>query len=374
MTSASLTADLKQQALRLGFSFSGACPAVTPHGISRLAEWLSAGNHGEMQYLADRKEAYAHPKHVLDGVRSMLMLAVNYGTTSPASPTSGSGRISRYAWGDDYHDLIWSRLNDLSGWLREQQPGVSVRGVVDTAPLLEREFAQLAGLGWVGKNTMLLNRTAGSWFFIAALLTDAELDYDAPFDGDFCGTCTACLDACPTDAFVEPYVLDARKCISYLTIELKSEIPAELRSGMGEWLFGCDACQDVCPWNRRAPTIDEPKFQPRPNNNPVELTALFDLDDDAFRKRFRETPLWRPRRRGILRNAAIVLGNHRSPDAIPAITKGLHDKEALVRGAAAWALGRHDYSEATAALERRLLVEIDAEVRGEIEAALSPRH
>jgi epoxyqueuosine reductase len=299
-----------------------------------------------MQYLTQRAAAYEHPRHVLDGVRSILVLAMPYRTVEPSQPDSKQGKVSRYAWGQDYHHLIWQRLNELAAWLSAQSQGCRVRGVVDTAPLLEREFAQLAGLGWIGKNTLLLNRELGSWFFLAALLTDVELDYDEPYTADHCGACTACLDACPTDAFVAPYVLDARKCISYLTIEHRSQIPEPLREGIGDWLFGCDVCQDVCPWNTRghnAAYTDEVALQPAERMNPIDLISLFDLDDESFRARFRHTPLWRAKRRGFLRNAAIVLGNRRTPAAIAALTKGLGDSEALVREACAWALQQlHD--------------------------------
>ncbi len=244
------------------------------------------------------------------------------------------------------------------------------RGVVDTAPLLEREFAQLAGLGWIGKNSLLLNRQWGSWFFLAALLTDVELSYHADSEVDHCGTCTACLEACPTDAFVQPYVLDARRCISYLTIELKEAIPADLRPGLGDWLFGCDECQDVCPWNGRVPATVERSFRPRADSDPVELAWLFDLDDQRFRTWFRDTPLWRPRRRGILRNAAIVLGNQRCVAALPALIKGLQDDEPLVRGACAWALGQCGVPPAIAALRDRQAAEPHEEVQQEIAAAV----
>jgi epoxyqueuosine reductase len=249
-------------------------------------------------------------------------------------------------------------------------PEARIRGVVDTAPLLEREFAQLAGLGWIGKNTLLLNRHEGSWFFLAALLTDIELVYDAPHETDHCGTCRACLDACPTDAFPQPYVLDASRCISYLTIELRDAIPAELRTGLGEWVFGCDVCQDVCPWNSRAPLSRQREFEARSNSNPMDLIGLFELDDAAFRERFRSTPLWRPRRRGLLRNAAIVLGNRPTPLAISALVRGLHDGEPLVRGACAWALGQYRGSATADALRFRLSVEENGDVLREIAAAL----
>jgi epoxyqueuosine reductase len=365
-----LTERLKQKSLELGFHANGACPAVTPEGISRFEEWLEAGYAGQMHYLPDRREAYKDPRFVLEGARSILMLVINYRTADPVAPKPGQARISRYAWGGDYHDLIRERLNQLAAFLGTLIPEANVRGVVDTAPLLEREFAQLAGLGWIGKNTLLLNREAGSWFFLAALLTDQELAYDEPSRTDHCGTCTACLDACPTNAFTDAYVLDARRCISYLTIELKDAIPEDLREGAGDWLFGCDICQDVCPWNHFAPTSAEPSFVPRDGSNPVELKELFQLSDEQFRRRFRDTPLWRPRRCGILRNAAIVLGNQRYPAAIEALTKGLNDDEPLVRGAAAWALGRYDEPEARLALEKRGEVEMDSEVVSEIAAAM----
>jgi epoxyqueuosine reductase len=371
MSPEQLTTRLKQKSHELGFDMAGACPVVTPEGISRFGQWLDAGYAGQMHYLPDRREAYEHPRHVLDGARSLLILAMNYRTTDAAHIAPGQGRISRYAWGEDYHDLIRERLNALAAFCREICPAANVRGVVDTAPLLEREFARLAGLGWIGKNTLLLNRNAGSWFFLAALLTDQELAYDEPMQADHCGTCTACLDACPTDAFVDAYVLDARRCISYLTIELKEPIPAALRSNMGEWVFGCDVCQDVCPWNNHAPLSGKSSFEPQADSNPVDLAALFDLDDEGFRSKFRHMPLWRPRRRGILRNAAIALGNRPHPPAVGALIKGLHDNEPLVRGACAWALGRYRDPAARTALEQRLEIESDEMVLAEIRAAIS---
>jgi len=369
MDTPALTRSLKMEAQRLGFALAGVCPAVTPTGLHHFHDWLAAGYAGEMQYLHERKAAYQHPQHVLAGARSLVMLAFNYRTVDPTSPQAGQGRISRYAWGSDYHDLIRERLHALADSLRIQRPEASVRGVVDTAPLLEGELAQLAGLGWIGKNTLLLNRELGSWFFLAALLTDVELEYDAPHATDHCGTCRACLDACPTQAFVAPYVLDSRRCISYLTIELRSAIGHELRPLMGDWLFGCDICQDVCPWNHRAPQTDVADLSPSPLTNPVELVALLELDDEGFRKRFRRSPLWRAKRRGLLRNAAIVLGNQRPTGALAALTKGLGDAEPLVRGACAWALGQYDNPQAQAALEAQLSFESDSDVRSEIIAA-----
>ena len=372
-----LSADIKAEARRLGFSLVGICPAVEPTGFPRLVDWLAAGHAGEMQWIGDRLAAYQHPRHVLDGVRSLVMLAIPYRTVEPQLSAPGLGRVSRYAWGVDYHDLVRERLHALADYLRERSVGCQARGVVDTAPLLEREFAQLAGLGWIGKNTLLLNREAGSWFFLAALLTDAELAIDAPFAADHCGTCRACLDACPTGAFTEPYVLDSRRCLSYLTIELNGSVPDELRAGLGDWLFGCDICQEVCPWNNRAPADGAREFLPTEGTNPIALAPLFELDDDAFRRRFRQTPLWRARRRGLLRNAAIVLGNRPVAAALPALVHGVHDPEPLVRGACAWALGQFlrggiEAGVARAALLALQSVEVDETVRGEVSAALSP--
>lgn len=371
MNAADITLKLRYKAGELGFSQTGVCPAVTPAGLKRFDEWLSAGYAGTMSYLADRREAYSHPRHVLDGVRSVVVLAMNYRTTEPNPAGEGQGRVSRYAWGGaDYHDLLRDSLNQLISWLKSVAPAANARGVVDTAPLMEREFAQLAGLGWIGKNTLLLNREDGSWFFLAALLTDLELVYDHPFEADHCGTCRACLDACPTDAFPQPYVLDASRCISYLTIERRGPVPDDLRAGIGEWLFGCDVCQDVCPWNSKSPISREPAFTPKVENDPLDLVELFELDDAAFRERFRHTPLWRAKRRGLLRNAAIVLGNRPTLRARSALIKGLNDDEPLVRGACAWALGKLTISEVLAALEARRRVEHDASVIAEIDRAL----
>jgi epoxyqueuosine reductase len=374
MIAGDLTIQLKRQAAELGFSLAGVTPAISPTGTARLDDWLAAGYGGQMHYLAERRSAYEHPRHVLDGVRSVLMLAMNYQTAEPARAGPGQGRVSRYAWGAaDYHDLIHERLTALADFFHEREPAALVRGVVDTAPLMEREFAQLAGLGWVGKHTLLINPARGSWFFLAALLTDIELEYDQPHETDHCGTCRACLDACPTNAFPQPYVLDATRCISYLTIELRDAIPTDLRAGIGDWLFGCDVCQEVCPWNSKAEPTSQIEFAPVKENNPIELTSLFSLDDAAFRARFRHSPLWRPKRRGLLRNAAIVLGNRPTPATLPALLCGLNDVEPLVRGAAAWALGRFATPAAFEALKGQLMTEPDADVRREITAALDSR-
>ncbi len=252
------------------------------------------------------------------------------------------GRVAKYASGSaDYHDLLKQRLKLLAKFLHEQRPGCRTRPVVDTAPLLERDFARRAGLGWFGKNTMLINRRSGSWLFLGALLTDVELEPDAPHETSHCGTCTRCLDACPTDAFVEPYVLDARRCISYLTIELRDQpIPESLRDGMGNWVFGCDVCQDVCPWNRKAPRSSEPAFAAVGDLTPTNLNWLLSLSENAFRSRFRGTPLARPGRSGVLRNAAIAAGNSGDTRHLPALSVAAADACDLIRDAATWAISK----------------------------------
>jgi epoxyqueuosine reductase len=366
-----LASALKAEASRLGFDLAGIVPAVAAPGYDRLQQWLAAGYAGEMEYLGKRAEAYSHPRHVLDGARSLLVLSFNYRTVEPKPTQPGGGRVSRYAWGRDYHDLIRERLDELTSFLRARVPEARARTVVDTAPLLERELAELSGLGWIGKNTLLLNTRAGSWFFLAVLLTDVELDYDSPQASDHCGTCRACLDACPTGAFVDAFVLDARRCISYLTIESRRPIPRELRAGIGDWLFGCDVCQEVCPWNRRAPISPERELEPTGGTSSIGLAALFELDEAAFRARFRHSPLWRPKRRGLLRNAAIVVGNQSPCGPWPALVHGLNDVDALVRGASAWGLGQYGHAEARAALTSRYQREQDAEVRTEILDALA---
>jgi epoxyqueuosine reductase len=247
-----------------------------------------------------------------------------------------AARIARYALGPDYHDVLRDKLKQLLAWLQEEAPGCRGRGVVDTAPLLERDYARRAGLGWFGKNTMLLHPKLGSYFFLGALLLDIELQADAPFSTSHCGTCTACLDACPTEAFVGPGVLDSRRCISYLTIELRGAIDAELRPGMGDWLFGCDICQEVCPWNRKAPAAKE--FTPHSELLAVDPVGLLSMDENEFRRRFRHTALWRSKRAGLVRNAAIVLGNTADATALPALHRAMSDTDPVVREAVAWAI------------------------------------
>ncbi len=317
-----LEGRLKQHARALGFDLVGIAPVGPADGFDRLRDWLDRGFAGEMTYMHRHAEARRHPASVLPEVRSVVMLGMNYNPGREEEKDEGNcGRIARYACGADYHDVLRERLNRLLAWLQSERPGCVGRGVVDTAPLLERDFARRAGLGWFGKNTLLLNKRLGSYFFLAALLVDAELWPDAPFEARHCGTCTACLDACPTEAFVGPGVLDSRRCISYLTIELKGAVPPELRRGVGDWLFGCDICQEVCPWNRKAPAATEPALRPRPDLEAVDPIELLGLTEEQFRRRFRGTALMRSKRRGLLRNAALVLGNVGDERALPALRR-----------------------------------------------------
>jgi epoxyqueuosine reductase len=326
---------LKQRAHDLGFELAGIAPATPADGFNRLREWLDRGFAGEMNYLHRPPDARRHPSSVLPEVRSVLMVGMNYNRARFPPP---GAKIARYARGEDYHDVLRGRLNRLLEWVRQEVPGCRGRGVVDTAPLLERDFARRAGLGWFGKNTMLINKRLGSYFFLGALLLDLELLPDPVHESSHCGTCTACLDACPTGAFAGPGWLDSRRCISYLTIELRGPVPAELREPVGDWLFGCDVCQEVCPWNRKAPPAAEPALQARPDLEAVDPVEILRLSEEEFCRRFRGTALMRTRRRGLLRNAAIVLGNRGDPGALPALEKAQADPEPLIRDAARWAI------------------------------------
>jgi epoxyqueuosine reductase len=286
------------------------------------------------------------------------MLTLPYSNRSSPSLPTGFGQVARYASGSvDYHDSIHHRLKNLGKWLEQKASDVIWRGVVDTAPLLEREFAELAGLGWIGKNTLLLNRQLGSYFFLASLLTNLPLPCDEPNQTDHCGTCRACLDACPTEAFPEPHVLDARRCISYLTIEQRGMPDRDLRSGIGNWLFGCDICQQVCPWNSKSPSVIDPEFIFREEIGAMNLTDLLQMDDERFRNLFRHTPFWRSKRRGLIRNAAIVAGNQKALTCIPHLIQLLQDNEELIRAASVWALLQMPTPEVTLNLQQLALTE-----------------
>jgi epoxyqueuosine reductase len=290
-----------------------------------------------MDYLERTRRERVDPPRLLPGARAAVAVALSYHTSSDDESAPGRMRVARYAAGSDYHEVMRPRLEALARFI-ESAGGVGVRSraAVDTSAVLERDLAARAGLGWFGKNTNLLTPSLGSWFFIGVVLTTAEPAFDDAV-ADRCGTCMACLDACPTGAFRAPYALDARRCIAYLTIEHRGDIDEALRPLIGEWGFGCDVCQDVCPWNRKAATTREPSFVPP--NVPAPETLLA-LDDAAFRERFRHTALWRARRSGLRRNAAIVLGNRGDTAAVPALRAAMADDDPVVRAAAEWALSR----------------------------------
>ncbi len=347
---AELTDRLKAEARRLGFDLVGVAPAVVPPGYGRYLEWLEAGRAAGMDYLRKRAEAREHPRHVLEGARSVVVVGMIYGRPGSTDLGPTRAKVARYARGADYHEILWRRLESLLDWLRDARPGVTGRAVCDTAPLLERDFARLAGLGWIGKNTCLIDREAGSFTVLGAVLVDVELSYDRPIEVNHCGTCTRCLDACPTDAFDGPGQLDARRCLSYWTIEHKGMIPDPMAGSLGDWAFGCDICQDVCPWNRKAPPGREPGLDPRPEWSDPDLIAWLEADPVAFARSLKGTALARSKRSGLLRNAALILGARQVPEAVPALVGRLRDPDPVVRGSSAWALGRIGSDPARAAL------------------------
>jgi epoxyqueuosine reductase len=362
VTPTALAERVKATGQRLGFDLVAVGPADLPEHGAALDAWLDAGCAGTMTYMERTRAARRDPARVLPGARSVIACALNYYQGADAA---GPPHVARYAWGDDYHGVMEPRLRALLDDLVAAAPGSAGRAYVDTGPLLERELAARAGLGWVGKNTMLLNPALGSYFFIGMILTTAELQPDPPLP-DRCGTCTRCLEACPTAAFPRPYVLDARRCVSYLTIEHRGPIPDDARASLGTLAFGCDICQDVCPWNRKAPVTSEAAFRAR------DLPALrqwVGLTEAEYRERFRGSPLRRARRRGLRRNAAVVLGNAGDAEAGPALVAALGDPDPEVRLHAVWALGRLG---GAAAIGRALGDETDEHVRRELVAALGP--
>lgn len=337
LTNAQLSHAIKQAGGQLDFNLVKIAPAVSPSGFHPLLKWIANGYAADMDWIPRRADAYKHPDGVMPGTRSVIVVALNYANEQPPETDA---RISRYAWGtSDYHKVLKKRLKKLAKVIYDIRPEAQCRTAVDTAPLLERDFAQVAGIGWYGKNTMLISREIGSWFFLGAILTSAELDYDQPFESDHCGSCTRCLDACPTEAFPEPGVLDANRCISYLTIERRSKsVPDDLRQGMGNWIFGCDICQEVCPWNRFAPSDSLPEFKRREELDGLSLNDILSLDEQTFDAVFVGTPLKRTGRDVIVRNAAIAAGNQRAKASLEALTKLTHDASDLVRDAAVWAI------------------------------------
>jgi len=367
-----VSAKIKAEALRLGFSRVGLAPARPAPRLEAYLSWVAAGCHGEMRYLArpDRLARRRDLQVILPGARTLVVVTAEYGPALPG-PKPGEGRVAAYALGLDYHAAMLVRLETLAGWLRKQSPhAVRCRAFVDTGAVLERGHAQAAGLGFIGKNTMLIHPRRGSDFFLGEIVADAEVDvYDQPGRETQCGTCTRCLGACPTQAFVEPYVLDARRCISYLTIEHPGCIDRQLRSQMGQWVFGCDVCRQVCPWQKFTPGADWPELRPRPLW-PAGLGWWLSLDQAAFDGAFRGTALHRSGRERLVRNACVAAGNNRDPELVPELRARLQDASPLVRGHAAWALGQLAGRAAAPWLAERLASEPESEVRAELEACL----
>ncbi|HET7340563.1 MAG TPA: tRNA epoxyqueuosine(34) reductase QueG [Methylomirabilota bacterium] len=335
LTELALTEAVKTKAAALGFSRVAVGRVGAPAHGAAFEQWLQAGYGEGMPWLEDTRAERLDPARVLDGVRSAIVVALAYGPRDDGPSWSG---VSRYARGADYHEVMRPRLHVLRDYVSAAAGDeVRSRAALDTSAVLERDIAAAAGLGWIGKNTNLIAPGAGSYFFIGTVLTTATLAPDGPI-ADHCGTCRACLDACPTGAFPEPWVLDARRCLAYLTIEHRGDVPDDLKPAMRDWLFGCDVCQEVCPWNRKAPPASESALAP---SAPLpDLEALLAMDDAAFRARFRGTALRRAKRAGVARNAALLLGNRGDAASAPALRRALHDPDEGVREAAAWALER----------------------------------
>ncbi len=370
---AKLSRRIKETAEGLGFELVGISAVQLPAHEESFARWLRRGLAGELAYMKRTEMLRRDPKILVPWAASVVSVGMNYYKPLPRPDPSGgsSGWISRYAWGDDYHDLIRRRLDELLDHITKLHGGpVQGRAFVDSGPVLERDLAGVAGLGWIGKNTHLISPRRGSWFFLGELFLDLPLVYDRPVR-DRCGRCELCLKACPTGAFIGPYLLDARRCISYLTIELKGSIPLHLRPLIGNHIFGCDICQEVCPYNVKAPASAETAFQPRAGLHAPELIGLLALTSEEFRRRFRGSAILRAKRRGLLRNVAVALGNLKSVEAEAALIRALDDDEPLVRGHAAWALGQIGLRSMLDALQRRLRVEVNGEVQDEINGAIS---
>ena len=357
---AALKRDVRAAARACGFDQVGFAPAAPPTHAEVYEAWLADGYHGEMAYMAreDAVRRRLDPREALPGCRTLIVVSLLYGstpagTTAPDPWPADRGDpaphrrlpvVARYALGRDYHDVFEERLDALSAAIEDLAPGARTKRYVDYGPVMERDHAQRAGLGWIGKNTMLLHPDLGSYFMLGELLTDLEIEPDPPFVHDRCGTCRRCIDACPTDAILDGRVLDARLCISYLTIELRGPIPEALRPAIGNRVFGCDICQEVCPWNSEAPSPARAPFEPRPGQPmpPEDMVAwaeeLAPLDADAFRARYRGTAFSRPGRDGLLRNLAVGLGNAGRPAARPVLRRLAEDSSPLVREHARWAL------------------------------------
>ncbi|MEZ0395290.1 MAG: tRNA epoxyqueuosine(34) reductase QueG [Anaerolineales bacterium] len=342
--SAELTRVIKEEARRLGFPLAGVTTPEPPPHWPAYENWLAMGRHASMNYLADERARACRrdPRRLLPECRSILVLGIPYAppqTIPPPEDGTPRGRVASYAWGQDYHLVLPERLRALVAFIEAHSGGpLPHRLYTDTGPLLERDLAQRAGLGWIGKNTCLIHPRFGSTFFLAEILLGLDLEPDPPFEADRCGTCRRCIEACPTGCILPDRSLDARACLSYLTIENKGEIPPELRPALGEWVFGCDICQAVCPWNRFAPLEVDPAFAPHPGRPRPDLIAALRLDPSAFRRQFADSPVQRARRRGYLRNAAVALANSGRPEAAAALAQASQDADPLVRAHAAWGL------------------------------------
>ena len=352
---------VKRAAQEAGFDLSGIAPAVEAPELNHFPAWIAAGRAGEMKYMEARDEQGALKRASLARVapwaRSVIVCAINYNAGEPYSTEfrdRSRGWISRYAWSrEDYHDAVLRRLQQVESALRAAvgDEGLVTRSYVDTGPIVERVFAKYSGVGWIGKNTCLINQKKGSWFFLGVILTSLELSPDL-FSADLlsadllsadlpapdrCGTCTRCIDACPTEALLAPYQLDSNRCIAYLTIEKRGEIPEEMRAGVGRHVFGCDICQDVCPWNRKAPATSAPEFQPRPGLVNPALDWLAEMSEEEFRTTFRGSPIRRTKRTGLRRNAVIAMGNSGDRKFIPLLEKLENDEDETVAKTARWA-------------------------------------
>jgi epoxyqueuosine reductase len=341
MTLEALTRELRARASAEGFDACGIAEATTlDRDAATLDDWLGRGRHAGMEWMRRHTDKRADPRRLLEGCRSVVVLAMNYwpGEEAAAVP-DGRARVALYARGRDYHKVVSRKLKSLAAWL-DEAAGSTTRAFVDTGPVLERAWAEQAGLGWIGKNANLLTREMGSWLMLGELLTTARLESHRGPREDFCGSCTACIDACPTDAIVADGVVDSNACISYWTIEHRGAVPAGRRAGNGDWIFGCDVCQECCPWNHRFARLDRDPFGRRPELAGLDPEEILAMDEKEFRARYSGTALMRAKWEGMRRNACIVLGNRGDKGALPALTAAVHDRDPVVREAAAWAIDR----------------------------------
>jgi epoxyqueuosine reductase len=332
-----LTRGIRGAACGLGFFKTGITVARPLPHPERFTSWLNAGLHGDMRYMERQASKRLDPGLVLAGARSLIVLAMRYGADNAPADEPLTGKISRYAWGPDYHRTVMNRLDQLLEYIRDSNPSVQGQCYVDTGPIMEKIWGAETALGWMGKHANLITRDRGSWFFIGVILLNIELEYDTP-ERDYCGKCSRCITACPTGAIATPYILDARRCISYLTIELRGPIPIDLRPLIGNRIFGCDDCQEVCPWNRFAIGSSERGFAPMRENMRPDLLPLVHITVEEFKRRFADSPILRATRDGLVRNVVVALGNSGSAEAVPALKEALQDSSSLVREHAKWAL------------------------------------